>query len=365
MVRILKQLNRLSYFFNIKRCRRLRTSPNSILFPVVWVTNRCNLRCRMCNQWKTKEEDSTRELSTKEWFSFVDSARRMQAAVIVITGGEPLLREDLFDIIKYIRNNKIACHLCTNGTLLNGFNVRRLKDSGVNSVSVSLDSDCAQIHNKIRGTDCFDAVVKGIKLLRTFAPGLKIGINYVVTRINFRNLDRMFSFAQLLKVDQIKFDRVHTNLMHRGMSISNSAELIFNKDDLVSLKHEVGKLINVASKTKLLTNSRTFLEGMSVLSEAQASRLDCYAGYISCAVDAFGRVSPCDNFDGEENLRDKPLEKIWQSPSFRRLCQKVHNCDYLCWDTTHTELNIRCSGRYFVKELCQIIKETQFYLLKE
>jgi MoaA/NifB/PqqE/SkfB family radical SAM enzyme len=316
----------------------------------------------MCKQWKTKQEDSARELSAREWFLFVDSARRMHAAVIVITGGEPLLREDLFEIIKYIRKNKIACHLCTNGTLLNEFNVRRLKDSGVNSVSVSLDSDCAQIHNKIRGIDCFDQVVEGIKLLRAYAPELRIGINYVVTRINFRNLDRMLAFAQLLKVNQIKFDRVHTNLMHRGMPISDSAELIFIKEDLASLKQEVGKLMNAASKIKLLTNSHTFLEGISVLSEAKALRLDCYAGYISCAVDAFGRVSPCDNFDGEESLRQKPLEQIWQSSSFRRLCQKVHNCDSPCWDTTHTELNIRCSGRYFVKELGQIIKEMRFYL---
>lgn len=362
MAKILKQLKMLSFFINIKKCRRLRTSPNSILFPVVWITNRCNLRCRMCNQWKTRQEDSARELSTKEWFSFVDSAKRMHVAVIVITGGEPFLREDLFDIIKYIRKNKIACHLCTNGTLLNESNIRRLKDSHVNSVSVSLDSDYAQIHNKIRGVDCFDLVVKGIKLLRASAPELRMGINYVVTKINFRDLDRMLTFAQLLKVDQIKFDRVHTNLLHRGMPISNFEELTFTNDDLVPLKHEIAKLINAASKTKLLTNSRTFLKGMSVLSETQTSSLDCYAGYISCAVDAFGRVSPCDNFDGEESLRQEPLEKIWQSPSFQRLRQKVHSCDYLCWDTTHTELNIRCSGKYFVKELYQIIKEAQFYL---
>jgi MoaA/NifB/PqqE/SkfB family radical SAM enzyme len=172
----------------------------------------------------------------------------------------------------------------------------------------------------------------------------------------------MLYFAQRLKVDQIKFDRVHTNLRHRGMPISNSSELVFIKEDLASLKQEVGKLMNAASKIKLLTNSRTFLEGISVLSEAQTPDLDCYAGYISCAVDAFGRVSPCDNFDGGESLRQKPLEQIWQSFPFRKLCQKVHNCDSPCWDTTHTELNIRCSGRYFVKELVQMFKEMRFYL---
>ncbi len=267
-MKILEQLNRLPLFIDLKRCRRLESAPGSILFPVIWITNRCNLHCRMCNQWKTSPEEAGRELSTREWFNFIDSARRMHAAVIVITGGEPLLREDLFEIIKYIRKNKIACHLCTNGTLLNEVNVRKLKDAGVNSVSVSLDSDLPQVHNKMRGQDCFAVVVNGIKLMRDLAPEVRLGINYVVTRMNFRNLDRMIAFARQLKVDQIKFDRVHTNLMHRGMPLPDSAELLFSAGDLASLKGEVAKLISAASKSRLLTNSRTFLEGIPVLSEA-------------------------------------------------------------------------------------------------
>jgi AdoMet-dependent heme synthase len=362
-MKILKQLSRLPLFMNLKRCRRLGAAPDSILFPVIWVTYRCNLDCRMCNQWKTGLDASAQELSTREWFSFIDSVKRMHAAVIVITGGEPLLREDIFEIIKHIRGNKVACHLCTNGTLLNEVNVRKLKDSGVNSVSVSLDSDLASIHDKMRRLDCFETVVNGIKLMRSLAPEIKIGINYVVTKINFRNLDRMLAFAQKLGVDQIKFDRVHTNLMHRGLPLADCAQLLFTDEDLVAFKEEVAKLIKAASKTRLLTNSRTFLEGMPVLSSAKACGLDCYAGYVSCAVDPYGRVSPCDNFDGQESVRrQKPLEEIWQSASFRNLRTKVQHCDNLCWDTTHTELNIRCSGKYCAKELRQIIKEIRYYL---
>ena len=130
---------------------------------------------------------------------------------------------------------------------------------------------------------------------------------------------------------------------------------------LAYLKSEAAKLIKAASQADLLTNSRTFLEGVT-LPWAQAPRLDCYSGYISCAVDAFGWVSPCDGLHGEENLRQKPLEKIWQSPSFQRLRSRVHNCDNPCWDTTHTELNIRCSGKYWIKEFRQIFKEMVFYL---
>ena len=343
MNQFLRQLYNLIFFIETRKCRRLGSVPPSILFPVVWVTNRCNLRCKMCNQWKIAAGAPAEELSSREWYSFVDSAKHMHAAVIAVTGGEPLLREDIFDIIKYIRKNQISCHLCTNGTLLNELNVLRLKESKINSISVSLDSDCAQIHNRMRGIDCFDAVVRGIKLLRSTIPGLKIGINQVVTKINFRNMDRMIPFAESLKVDQIKFDRVHVNLMHRHRPLTDSDSLVFNKDDLPDLQREIAKLINAVSKTRLLTSSLTFMEGMADLCSAKMPRLDCYAGYISCAVDAFGRVSPCDDFDGEESLREKNLETIWQSASFQKLRQRVHSCNSSCWDTTHAELNIRCS----------------------
>jgi MoaA/NifB/PqqE/SkfB family radical SAM enzyme len=311
--------------------------------------------------WKTDPVMLSKELTAQEWYSFIDSASRMCAAVIVITGGEPLLRQDIFDIIRYIRKKGIACHLCTNGALLNEITVNRLKDSGINTVSVSLDSDTAEIHNEMRGIDCFDTVVKGIRLLKGAAPEIKIGINYVITKRNFRNMDRMISFAERLGVDQIKFDPIHTNLMHRQKPLSSFEGLIFNRNDLSELRFEVDKLINAASRTKLLTNSITFLKGILSLYKGQPSILRCYAGYVSCAIDAFGRVSPCDNFDGDESLRNKPFEEVWKSRSFQQLRKLVDNCDSRCWDTTHTVINIRCSTWGFMQEFTQILKEICFY----
>lgn len=349
-------------FIEIKRCRKYRVSPKNIFFPVIWVTNRCNLKCMMCNQWKIDPRLLSQELTTQEWYSFVDSVSHMGTLVIVITGGEPLLRPDIFDVIKYIHKKGIASHLCTNGTLLNESTVNRIKDSGLNSVSVSLDSDCAEVHNLMRGMDCFDMVVKGIRLLRHTAPEIKIGINCVISKQNFRNIYRMVPFAERLRVDQIKFDPIHTNLMHRNKNLTSFRQILFNKDDLTELKSEIGKLINMASKSKLLTNSLTFMKGISSRVDGQRQRLLCYAGYISCAIDAFGRLSPCDEFDGEESIRFKRFEDIWNSASFQRLRQRVDNCNSGCWDTTHAEINIRCSNWLAMQEFRKIFKELYFYL---
>ena len=357
----LRQLKNILSFIDVKRSRQRKAPTNCILFPVIWVTNRCNLRCKMCDQWKTDPAILSQELTTREWFSFIDSASRMHAAVIIITGGEPLLRGDIFDILEYIRKKGIASHLCTNGTLLNEVTVNRLKDSKLSSISISLDSEFAEIHNEMREVDCFDTVVKGIKLLRRTMSKANIGINFLITKRNFRNIDGMVSFAENLGVNQIKFAPIHTNLQHRHKDFSNLGYFLFTQDDLSQLRHEIDKLISAASQTKLLTTSLSFMEGIPNLYDTQYVRLPCYAGYISCAVDALGWVSPCEDIDGDENLRNKSLEEIWKSSSFQQLREQAHNCTSKCWDTTHTELNIRCSGWGFMEQFSQIRKEMNFY----
>ena len=174
-------------------------------------------------------------------------------------------------------------------------------------------------------------------------------------------MGRMISFAENLGVNQIKFAPIHTNLSHRYKELSSFGDLLFTKSDLPELRFEIDRLIRAASQTKLLTTSLSFMEGIPNLYDTQHCRLPCYAGYISCAVNALGWVSPCEDIEGNENLRDKSLEEIWNSLSFQQLRQKVHNCTSKCWDTTHTELNIRCSRWWFMREFGQILKEIHLY----
>jgi len=353
------------YFLELRRCHKKKTPPNSVLFPVIWVTNRCNLRCKMCDQWKTDYSLFKQELTTREWYSFIDSAKNLNSMVIVITGGEPLLRPDIFAIIKYINKKGLVSHLITNGTLINRDTVNKLRNSGVNSISVSLDSYLPLIHNDMRGVDCFNTVVNGIRLLKRGIPDLKLGINYVITKKNFEDLYKMVSFAEDLGVNQIKFDPVHTNLRHRKKSLSSFEDLIFKKEDLPGLREEIEKLIVTLQRSKLISNSCVFLKGIPDLYAGRTNnRLKCYAGYISCAVDPLGIVAPCDNFDEGGNLREEPLEKIWRSELFYTLRNEVNNCSENCWDTTHGELNIRCSLQRNISDFFQVFKEVNFYLYR-
>jgi len=316
----------------------------------------------MCDQWKTDPSLFAKELTTKEWFSFVDSACRLHSAVIIITGGEPFLRSDIFDIINYIHKKEMHSHLCSNGTLLNENMILEIKNAGLDSISISLDSYIPEIHNNLRGVNCFDQVIENIKLLRCKIKDIMIGINYVITKKNFLDMNKIIPFAEELGVNQIKFDPIHTHLIYQKSGNSDLKSLLFDEEDLPVLNQEIDKLIKSASETKLLTNSNTFLRGILKLYNGKYKKLKCYAGYISCAIGVLGEISPCDGFKAKESIKDKSLEEIWDSKSFQRLRRKVDSCSCSCWDTTHAELNIRCSLSLGLKEISQSWKEINYYL---
>jgi len=315
----------------------------------------------MCDQWKA-EESNSQELTTKEWHSVIDSAAKMNTLLISITGGEPLLRPDIFQIIERINKNKINCHLCTNGSLLNSKTVEKLKESPPHSISISLDSNQAEIHNELRGKDCFNSAVNGIRLLKKHIPKIKIGINYLVCKKNFKNMGKMVLFAESLGVERLNIQMIHTNLQHKNKPLESFKGFLFTKEDIPQLRLEVKKFMTAISKTNLKTLSKTYIRGIPKMLNENNMRFPCYAGYVSCAIDPFGRVSPCEEIDGAESVRDKPLEDIWKSSSFQELRGRAYRCTSNCWDTTHTELNIRGSIKGLVWESGQILNDIDYYL---
>lgn len=348
-----------------KGARMLQCGTGRLLFPVVWITNRCNLRCVMCDQWKSSPEEQRRELSAGQWCSFIDSLKKMRAKVFVITGGEPLLRGDTPDIIRYASDKQINTHLCTNGTLLDERAVVRLRDSGLGSLSVSLDSAEAATHDIIRGSVCQELVVEHIRLLRSIAPSVRVGINCVITRRNILGLSRLAGLAVSLGVHQIRFDLIHRNLKHRNRDVRAFDPIAFKESDAPLLRTQIGALKDVLSRTSLLTNSGVYLNKVTLSAGGAGQRLRCYSGYASCAVDPMGWVSACDQMSGARNITDIPMEEIWRSREFSEQRRAVRQCAQRCWDSFHAEMNIRFSTRYCFHTAARAVRETRYYLKRQ
>ncbi len=341
--------------------RALRLPPRYLPIVLLFITFRCNLRCKMCGVCEhILAGERAQELSTEEWKTVIDSTALLGTMIVSISGGEPLLRPDLYEIIRYIRDKDIAVHLCTNGVLLDARRVAGLRESGVNTVSVSIENVDREVHEALRGGNTFDPAIEGIRRLRRDAPEIRVGINCVFTTRNFRNMAALIPFAEELGVHQVKFAPIHTNLLHKRKHLEQYSDLIFREEDLPELDREMKAVMRAAAQSKVQTTSSMFLAGASSLYR-QPRRFTCYAGYITCAINPDGNVAPCCDMDGSVSVRERPLDIVWRSPEFHGLRKQVHRCNSACWDTTNTELSLRLRPDALLRELRQTWRDVGFY----
>jgi AdoMet-dependent heme synthase len=164
---------------------------------VAWeLTRNCNLSCIHCRASATGGP-YTGELSFSECATVLDEIRAFSDPTIILTGGEPLLRDDIFDIISYGVEKGLRMVIAINGTLLDEEKALKLKASGIKRVSMSLDGMDKETHDSFRGVKgSFDAVMRGAGMLR--AAGLPFQINTTVTRLNAGSLGDIYRLVKTI-----------------------------------------------------------------------------------------------------------------------------------------------------------------------
>ena len=161
---------------------------------IAWeLTAACNLSCRYCRASASHEPDQG-ELDTDEAKRFVESIAPLKP-MLILSGGEPLLRPDLFQIIRLAVSLGIRVSLASNGTLITSELAEEIADSGVSRVSISLDGADAAMHDHGRGQGSFERSIRGIETLR---GRVDFQINFTVTQKNQSELIRIFDLAEKL-----------------------------------------------------------------------------------------------------------------------------------------------------------------------
>ncbi len=161
---------------------------------IAWeLTAACNLSCRYCRASASHEPDQG-ELDTDEAKRFVESIAPLKP-MLILSGGEPLLRPDLFQIIRLAVSLGIRVSLASNGTLITPELAKEIADSGVSRVSISLDGADAAMHDLGRGQGSFKRSIRGIENLR---GRVDFQINFTVTQKNQSELIRIFDLAEKL-----------------------------------------------------------------------------------------------------------------------------------------------------------------------
>lgn len=169
----------------------------SVLF---WnLTVQCNLKCVHCYA-NANEKRSPNELSTGKIIEVSDDLAGMGLPVVILSGGEPLLHPDIYEIASHINENGIRVTLSSNGTTIDEKAATRLAESGVKYVGISLDGYGAK-NDEFRGVrGAFDRALNGLKFVKD--AGMMNGIRFTVTRYNIDDLKKVFALAEDLQVDR-------------------------------------------------------------------------------------------------------------------------------------------------------------------
>jgi len=159
---------------------------------VAWdITYKCNLNCFFCDRQTLYRDKVNKDLGLSKAEMVVDNLADADVMTLGITGGEPLLRNDLEELAKYAKDKGLIVTLSTNGTLVTRSRAQRLVNS-FHSISVSLDG-LSDTHDLVRGKKgAYDKAIQGLKHLTTNPRACAIGVNFVLNKLNFQELRKVF-----------------------------------------------------------------------------------------------------------------------------------------------------------------------------
>ncbi len=293
-------------------------------FMISWnCTNVCNLACKHC-YIDAVRKPHPELLSTEEGMKLIDQvadfARKYSFVLFVFSGGEPLLRQDVVELIRYASEHRgIIPVMGSNGLLLEKL-AGKLAEAGLRSVGVSLDSTKPERHDWFRGVPgAWERAVKGIKA--ALDAGIKVQIHFTITTWNYQEIPSIVELAYKLGASAIRiFGVVETGR-------ASYCHLL----DGVPYRQILDMLVDVAARSPIPVRptcmpmyQRALLERAEVLSPSELQKLSvpgCTAARGYARVDYKGDVTPCPYMDLVlGNIRQEPLEKlIEEHPIMRRL----------------------------------------------
>ncbi len=296
---------------------------------IFWnLTSRCNLSCSQC-YINAGNQQLNSELSFHDAQRLVDEAVACRTPLLMLSGGEPLVRSDFWDILKYSRSRGVKVAVSSNGLLITRDVAQRLKEEQVDYVGVSLDGARASTHDTIRGqSGSFDSSVRALK--NCIESGIKCGIRLTATRDNFKEIPELLALTRRLDVP--RFCLYWLVPSGRGRNLYQKKRL--DKDEIAwvlnelyestwSLSPEQIEILTVdAPQDGVYILNRLKKEAPNIYDKAheilELVGDTCSAGDRVLNIDPQGNIYPCQFAQLASlkvgNLKEISLGKIWNDP---------------------------------------------------
>ena len=259
------------------------------------ITKSCNMRCKHCSSYYGS---SSKEVDKEKWIKVIQELQDMGVGDIGITGGEPLLKDYVVDLVRAI-DSRSKSMLFTNGTYFSKDIALQLKEAGLFSVGISLDSCIEEVHNENRcSSNAFSEAVNAIKNAKE--AKIYTMIQTVVLRkdVNFDYLKKFFDFCKSLNVDEIKI----LEPIRSGRFLTEDDNEIFfdeeSRDKLINIQH----IFNRNDYPKITTFAYT----------ESKEKYGCGAGVQHTYINAEGNLMPCDFVPMSfGNVFDNDIKQLW------------------------------------------------------
>ena len=272
------------------------------------VTRECNMKCSHCYINAT-EKKLANELTTVEGKNFMDQICQVSKPLLILSGGEPLLRPDIYELIQYGTSKGLKMGLGSNGSLIDDNVAAKLKAAGIATVSISLDSNIPTQHDEFRGViGSWEKAINACKALRK--NNILVQVNTTLTQQNYDQIDDIMSLAEEIGVENFHlFFLVPTG---RGAKLTDISPQKY-EDMITNTFAKVAKhKLNV--RPSCAPQFMRIAKGMG-LDMRQWVR-GCLAGLYYCRIYPNGDVTPCPYLPVKlGNVREKAFKEIWFNSS--------------------------------------------------
>lgn len=353
---------------NIKEKLRLikgAIRKNKPLYVQFAVSKRCDLKCRMCQAVESRKDE--RELSLPEIERLADILSELDIGVLVLTGGEPLLRKDLPEIVEAFTKRKISVRLQTNATLATDRRVEALVDAGLREVTISLDTlDPAKQDNINNSEGSWQRIIRGMSIFSKHLPlkGNMSGINIVVSKLNIKEVPKVIRFttaigfyASLIPVHVSNGNGSTKDFIVRA----DSPDFAFDTKDHDLIDETYARVRQMKRDGFLVYNSNRFLRESPEFLKRKKIYWKCDSPVLYFSISPEGRFLPCvDIKTNKSMLADSFMEK-YRSAEFideiKGIVKKCPGCMYACWP----EITYLCRDPFvFTERMIQGMKVGRF-----
>lgn len=304
---------------------------------VAWeTTRRCNLACKHCRA-VAEDHPYDNELSTKASFRLLDQIKEVGDPIIILTGGEPLLRDDIFEIAAYGTKLGLRMVMAPNGTLITPEIAEKLKISGIKRISVSLDGSTPETHDTFRGVKhAFKNAIQGIKTAQ--AAGIEFQVNTTITKTNLDQIPKILALAENLgAVAHHIFLLVPTG---RGKYIVDSEINAKEYEETLNWFYDQREKTKLQLKATCaphyyrILRQRARQDGKKVTFETHgldAVTRGCLAGTGFCFISHVGRVQTCGFLDVTcGDITKQTFKEVWENSQIFNELRDFGNLENKC-----------------------------------